>query len=512
MDTPEDISKTIRFGKTPLSSAPFSSGGKVLGTIESYNDNTKTYTVITQGNKRNPNALGGRLQGIPRKLAHSGDQVVLSPETTVIVDFELGIPYIDGVLPQAATSSAAYSVAPNMGATPGSGAANVRDSGGTYRPANAPTGMLPGDQVLAGEDGNYVAALRGKISKLHGSERAQVIVSGLHDLVRVISENYENFSSFGNLEIKNKDGRSSLSFRGGSDQASQTGGELEAWTFRLDIGDTGNLFDLRVTSPDNSKTFARIKMSPDGFLEIFGELARADSTAGDRYTTTGNNHYVRTSGNHKEDIRGTSSKNIQSGSTENVAANRVVNVGMDDIVSANRNEIKSIGAQQITTVMGGLPLDAKPTDKAKEVKIVNGSYVIEIGSPKDGGVPSAMSGYKVFVHNGAIIIGENPLLPATQCSVNLNTLKPGSIGLGCIVPGPWPEAAMNPPTGSAMVYEKWLILFNALITALDNHQHVATYGGGPTLSTIPGTPGAYFQGITSSLTAAVKSLKVKIGA
>jgi hypothetical protein len=63
-----------------------------------------------------------------------------------------------------------------------------------------------------------------------------------------------------------------------------------------------------------------------------------------------------------------------------------------------------------------------------------------------------------------------------------------------------------------MVYEKWLILFNALITALDNHQHVATYGGGPTLSTLPGTPGAYFQGITGSLTAAVKSLKVKIGA
>lgn len=510
MSQQDDISRTIRFGKTPLASSPFSSGGKVLGTIESYNDHTKTYTVVTQGNKRNTNALGGRLQGIPRKLAHSGDQVVLSPETTVIVDFELGIPYIDGVLPQVATSSSAYSVAPNFGASTGSGSSNIGDTGGTYKTANSPSGMLPGDQVLAGEDGNYVAALRGKISTLHGSERAQVLVSGLHDLVRVVCENYENFSSFGNLEIKNKDGRSSLSFRGGSDQASQTGGELEAWTFRLDIGDTGSLFDMRVTSPDNSKTFARIKMSPDGFLEIFGELARADSTAGDRYTTTGGSHYVRTSGNHKEDIRGTSAKNIQSSATENVAANRSANVGMDDIASVNRNEIKSIGAQQLTTVMGSL--DAKPTDKAKDVKVVNGSYVIEIGSPKDGGVPSAMSGYKVFVHNGAIIIGENPLLPATACSVNLNTLKPGSIGLGCIVPGPWPEATLNPPTGSAMVYEKWLVLFNALVTALDNHQHVATYGGGPTISTLPGTPGILFKTATSSLSAAVKSLKVKIGA
>jgi hypothetical protein len=512
MDDSKEISKTIRFGKTPLASSPFTSGGKVLGIIESYNDNTKTYTVVTQGNKRNPNALGGRLQGIPRKLTHAGDQVVLSPETTVIVDFELGIPYIDGVLPQTATAAATYSVAPNFGASPGSGASTAADTGGNYRTANAPTGMLPGDQVLAGEDGNYVAALRGKISTLHGSERAQVLVSGLHDLVRVVCENYENFSSFGNLEVKNKDGRSSLSFRGGSDQASQTGGELEAWTFRLDIGDVGNIFDMRVTSPDNSKTFARIKMSPDGFMEIFGELARADSTAGDRYTTTGGSHYVRTSGNHKEDVRGTVSKNFQNSLVENVASTRTSNVGMDDVSSINRNELKNIGAQQLTTVMGGLPLDAKPTDKAKEVRVVNGSYVIEIGSPKDGGVPSAMSGYKVYVHNGAIIIGENPMLPATQCSVNLSTLKPSSIGLGCIVPGPWPEAAMNPPTGSAMVYEKWLILFNALITALDNHQHVATYGGGPTLSTLPGTPGAYFQGITSSLTAAVKSLKVKIGA
>jgi hypothetical protein len=327
-----------------------------------------------------------------------------------------------------------------------------------------------------------------------------------------VCENYEHFSSFGNLEIQNKDGRSSLSFRGGSDQASQTGGELEAWTFRLDIGDAGNLFDMRVTSPDNSKTYARIKISADGFLEIFGELSRADSTAGDRYTTTGGAHYQRTHGNIKDEIQGMVTRNVQGASSESIGSSRTANIGMDDVASINRNEIKNIGGQQIVTVMGGIPLDAKPTNKALDVRVVNGSYVIEIGNPKDGGMPSAMSGFKVYTHNGAIILGENPMLPASQCTVNLNTLKPNSIGLGCIVPGPWPEASMNPPTGSAMVYEKWLILFNMLITALDTHQHVATYGGGPTLSTLPGTPGTYFKAMTSSLTAAVKSLKVKIGA
>jgi len=495
-------SRKVMFGQAPFSGELIYPRGRVLAYIVAYNDNTKTYTVRHRG--RN-------IPDIPRKLTHSGDQHVLSADTRVLVDFDLGVPYIDGVLPQTAANSSTYSLAPDFGAASGL-SSDPPSTGGTYRTTYSPKGMLPGDQVLAGDDGNYIAALRGKISTLHGSERAQVIASGLHDLVRVVCENYEHFSSFGNLEIQNKDGRSSLSFRGGSDQASQTGGELEAWTFRLDIGDAGNLFDMRVTSPDNSKTYARIKISADGFLEIFGELSRADSTAGDRYTTTGGAHYQRTHGNIKDEIQGMVTRNVQGASSESIGSSRTANIGMDDVASINRNEIKNIGGQQIVTVMGGIPLDAKPTNKALDVRVVNGSYVIEIGNPKDGGMPSAMSGFKVYTHNGAIILGENPMLPASQCTVNLNTLKPNSIGLGCIVPGPWPEASMNPPTGSAMVYEKWLILFNMLITALDTHQHVATYGGGPTLSTLPGTPGTYFKAMTSSLTAAVKSLKVKIGA
>lgn len=510
MSTPGDDPRIVRFGAFPMAGNLYPRG-KTLGTIQAYNDATKTYTVQAEGCSGDPKDKGKALPDVPRKLSHPGDQVVLANGTYVIIEYGLGFPYIDGVLPKSPSSGNAPSVAPNFGSVAGSGA-TTPTTGGSYRTSTDPQGMLPGDQVLAGEDGNYVAALRGKLSVLHGSERAQVLVSGLHDLVRVICENYEHFSSFGNLEIKNKDGRSSLSYRGGADQASQSGGELEAWTFRLDIGDAGNIFDMRVTSPDNSKTYARLKMSADGFLEIFGELARADSTAGDRYTTTGGTHYQRTSGSVRDNISGGIVKDVKGSSSESVAGSRKANVGMDDVASINRNEIKNIGAQQLMTIMGGIPTDALPTNKAADIRVVNGSYVIEIGSPKDGGIPSAMSAFKVFVHNGAIIIGENPLLPASKCSVNLNTLQPSSIGLGCIVPGPWPEATMNPPTGSAMVYEKWLILFNALVTALDTHQHVATYGGGPTLSTLPGTPGAYFQGITSSLTAAVKSLKVKIGA
>jgi hypothetical protein len=499
--------KEFSFGKAPFSGS-FFTDGKVLGSILAYDDATQTYRVQTEGNKRKPSDRGQFLVGVPRKQAHSGDCAVLAPQTTVIVDYGLGFPYIDGVLPKSSSTSAVAGVAPDFGAAGGSGAEKA-DTGGNYRQLNTPRGMLPGDQVLSGEDGNYIAALRGKETVLYGSERAQVIAFGLHDLVRSVCENYEHFSSIGNLQITNKDGRANLSFRAGSDQASQSGGELENWTFRLDIGAEGQLFNMRVTSPDNSKTYAQIKMSPDGFLEISGMSARADTTAGDRYTTTGGKHFVRTTGDTQEVIEGAITRDITGAETESIGSTRQATIGMDEVVSVNRNEVKSLGGQQITTVMGGIPLDAKPTNKAKEVHVVNGSYVIEVGSPKDGGIPSAMSGYKVYTYNGAVILGENPMLPATVCSVNLNTLKPNSIGLGCIVPGPWPEAALNPPTGSAMMYEKWLILFNTMVTLLDSHTHTTAWGpSGPAMAPAP----VGFQTALSGLTAAVKSLRVMIGA
>jgi hypothetical protein len=164
--------------------------------------------------------------------------------------------------------------------------------------------MVPGDLALVNPDGNYLAALRGKISKLYGSERAQVMALGYHDLVRVVSENYENFNAFGELRVSNKNGRSGLSFKGGPDQVSQTGGAQKNWTFHVDIGDVGNMFDMKVTTNDN-KTMSQALFSSDGGVEFYGAKSIGTFTAGTASHFVGGNQTYRYEGDVSTFIAGT---------------------------------------------------------------------------------------------------------------------------------------------------------------------------------------------------------------
>lgn len=487
--------------------------GQTLGTIIKYDSNTHTCDVRTEGQKLPGRKTGSFYKNVPFQSAGTG--ICSAPDTSipVVVDFQLGFPRIVGSLSAGSYTGNMPTTAPTFSTVSSGNQAST--SGGNSTTSYTPKGMVPGDLALVNPDGNYLAALRGKISKLYGSERAQVMALGYHDLVRVVSENYENFNAFGELRVSNKNGRSGLSFKGGPDQVSQTGGAQKNWTFHVDIGDVGNMFDMKVTTNDN-KTMSQALFSSDGGVEFYGAKSIGTFTAGTASHFVGGNQTYRYEGDVSTFIAGTHFYTCEGGEDKTVSGSFATTVGVDCVELTNRDKIMNIGGMFKQVLTGGSPKDALPTNIAYESHIVNGNATFIVGDPRDGAIPTALPGFNIFAYNGAIVIGENcrdPLSPpAIQCAVALNTKLPNSIGLGCVPMGPWisPDAAAkNPSTDFAMLFLKWQALMTTLITLLDSHTHSTTWGpSGPAMAPAP----AGFNTAITPLVVPVKSVRVCIGA
>jgi len=522
----DDYQRLLRLSGVAASGNIYPRSGSVLGIVDSYDDATKTYVVITQGSKLDPADRGRRKhEGVPRMTQEPGDNSVLPADTNVVIDYSLGIPVIKGVIAASASkyiTDGAPDIAPRVaGRDPADTSSSFGPQSGYYRSPSDPVGLFTGDWCRASPDGNFIAALRGKLCKVFGNEQAQVIVSGLHNLVRTVCENYQHFSSFGELRIENNNGRVNLSFRGAADQLNESGGDLENWTFHLDIGDKGQLFNMRITSADGRIEQAQFKITPDGEVRLFGKTGFVFQTPGRKSETIGGDSVTRITGGRRMLVEQTETKQVRGSRATTVNESDYEVVGNDQSVSINRNQTLSVGGQFTGQVSGGSPLEAKPTNVAYNMRVLNGSYQLIIGDILSGANPLAYASYHLFVNNGHVIIGEDPQHPASGlggvCSVNLNTLSPGSIGLGCIVPsaGPFlgngPAANFNPQTDSAMLYNKWLAFANTLIQLLDSHIHQTAWGPSLPAEVPPGTQQG-FKAALSGLTAPVKSIRVFIGA
>jgi hypothetical protein len=487
--------------------------GQTLGIILKYDSNTNTCDVKTEGQKTAGRKNGSFYKNVPFQSAATG--LCQAPDTSipVIVDFSLGFPRIVGSQPKGASPSNIPTTAPTF-STISSG--NVSEgSGSDSTTSYYPKGMVPGDLALVSPDGNYLAALRGKISKLYGSERAQIMVLGYHDLVRVVSENYENFSSFGELRVTNNNGRSNCSFRGGPDQVSQTGGAQKNWTFHVDIGDVGKMFDMRVTTNDN-KLMSQALFSSDGGVEFYGAKSFGTFTAGSASHFVGGDQTYRYEGTVSTFVAGSHYVVCEGSQDQTFSGSQATTIGVDCVELVNRDKVLNIGGMFKQVLTGGSPKDALPTNVAYESHIVNGNATFIVGDPRDGSIPSALPGFNIFAYNGTIVLGENcrdlASPPAIQCAVALNTTLPNSIGLGCVPAGPWisPDASgKNPSTDFAMLFLKWQALMTQLITLLDSHTHSTAWGpSGPAMAPAPGG----FNSTITSLITPVKSIRVAIGA
>lgn len=176
--------------------------------------------------------------------------------------------------------------------------------------------LIPGDPVVfEAPEGNLLAVLRG-LTILKGSEISQVIVSQLGGLVRIVSNLFQHYNAAGTIEIRNDNGRTSMSLKAGSD--SKETGEV-APTVHLEVGASGELVELRVTEEDGEEQ-AKYHISPDGRIttKVRSVTSRVDENKVDEVI---GNSTRSVDGEEKKTVTGSSTQRY--GETYDVLAQNV---------------------------------------------------------------------------------------------------------------------------------------------------------------------------------------------
>lgn len=502
--------KKLAMGETPVS-APSEDLKDELAEVLRYDAGSNSYTLVTRGSGGNPRQPGGRqLQNIPRKTVNTSDVSPLPIGTIVVVDWGLGFPYISGVLPINASKLRTESNS-NDKKTLGGGKESVANpddntvgyTNAYYREPGVPRDLLEGDKILITPDGNFVGAFRGGYSAIHGGTNSKARVESFadRDLVRIICENYEVLNGFGTLEVYNSEGRCGLSFRGGSDQLTESGGDEEQWTFKLDIGDPGEYFTMEVCDTSGN-TKAKVNITPSGQVNWVATDGYNVANAG-RGTSSeehAGNILKRILGSVTEVIGQNKKVEVGGSRTTAISETDQKTVGHNESTSINNSQILSVGGNQTNTISGGSFIEANPLNVAVSTQVLNGSYFLEVGNPTAGANPAAKAGITLAVNNGDVTLGQNPDFlapPASISNVNLNTRLPGSVALG----GHTSIISTNPALFHAVMFEPLVAILTAIIAAHDTHIHIFPFTPPP----VPSSP------IIAPMLATMMSLRVLIG-
>lgn len=144
-------------------------------------------------------SVGNSSRGGDRVGPHMGDRVV--------VMFGLGYPLIFGFLPKPQSVDSAFPI--NI-----SGNKTLIDTGDysaigdvIVGDANKPMDILNGDRTMSSEGGAFFALLRGGAVLLKSSSLAQIFISKLDDVVKIVSRNFEHYTDVGSDIVKNFKGR-----------------------------------------------------------------------------------------------------------------------------------------------------------------------------------------------------------------------------------------------------------------------------------------------------------------
>ena len=501
--------KSLARGEAPLKNATANRTIELAEVME-YSSSHNSYTVITRGTPGIPTAPGGKLlTGVPRKVDNPGQVSPLAVGTSVVIEWGLGFPYIDGVLAINMSKTKVESgtkPSPNIGgdksvAAPGD---NTQQSHSAYyREPGMPADALPGDQIAQTPDGNRMGSLRGNYNVMDAgpANKAKFEQFGDKDLTRLTTEDYELITGFGVMNMFNTEGRCGMTFRGAADQLTESGGGDEQWTFKVDIGDTGDYFTMEVCTADGA-TQAKVQMTANGRV-IFTGTDGVDIVDGGK--TMSHQEYaadlmVRVLGSVKKIVEGKITETFESTRTTTVSETDQKTVGHNESTSINNHQITNIGGNQQLQINGGTPLEATPLNVAVDMQVLNGSYFLELGNPLSGANPAGMAGFTVAVNNGDIVLGQNPnplALPSTKATVSLNTLLPNSVALGGTA-GP----SLNLAFMHAVKFEPLMTVLSAMMAMHDAHTHVPPVGGPPV---------ALMSPTLSSLIIPMMSVRVLVG-
>lgn len=332
----------------------------------------------------------GRTMLMARLRTHPGDVVVLPVGVFVMVSFALGMPYILGVLPpeSAVVNEENVTSVTDVDGHGGEDPLLGRSMGVTSRGPNEPVDVVPGDFVGTAPNGSSVSALHGKVAQMRGSPLAKVQAFGDNDLVQIIAGVMRTVTWMGESKVVNDEGKTSFQWRGGTDQLSQTGGDEERYTIKLDVGHTGNMINLEVCNRDNQAVF-RFHVSPEGQVELYA-AGGFNQHSGDNDAAV---HPVNYHGSVAEVVTGGASRQVsgdvtethEGNRTETVSGNHAVTVGQDSSLTVSRDQNVSVGGNSTTVVTGDMAVntmgDCKTMvigpGKVHSVKTTGGDVTVE---------------------------------------------------------------------------------------------------------------------------------------
>jgi hypothetical protein len=491
-----------RFGASAIHSQP--NPRWYHGTVVKYWPKTQTYWLSTpHGQKRK----------VPRLSGHPGDLTALPIGTQVVCHEELGYCVIDSVLKMAASQSVDINpsrITEVQGIGGEDSIYDEDDEAINHRAPNDPNDILQGDHVTKSPDHNMIGVLAGGVNVIKSSPLAQVRTNSLDDSVEIISNLYRHISAIGDLSIKNEGGKTSLQWRAGSDQTTETGANASNWTVRLDVGGTpeADLFSLEITTPQGG-TLARIHMSAEGRLSLTG-VAGVDTTSGANGTDV---HDVvadaveNIGGNRTTSVVGDSIDAVGGGRSASVSENDSLVVGGTASESFGANRFTYVAGQDQKKVQGGsIPT---PGLVAAFQDLLNGGMETVFANPLLGA--QAILPYGNWINYGGgfnFVLQPTATGPFSVVSTLPNSVQLGANGAAVYVPGVG-HTIVPIATFGAMLWEPWLTLMTAMLALIDSHTHLTAIG--PTSPMAAGAPGP-ISPIIGPLLPTVRSLRVAIGA
>ena len=403
-----------------------------FATVIAYQADRYTATVRTE--------RGRTLTGVPRLRSSPGEVVALAPGAEVLITYDYGIPLILGVLTIPVlgnTTSGAIPVSEvsNVGGNAREGTSNITGNG-NFRLATEPRDVLPGDWVQRGELGNQLAILGGGTTLMRGGPLSQVRAHLIDDLVEIISRNFRHITDMGEFTVTNDAGRTSMQFRGGSTQSTETGSDAENWTIKFDLGAQGDLFNFELCTP-SGQTLFKIHVDSSGSCEIFGVNGVALSSGsrdGGRHTEEYTSDSSRTvTGTRSSSTLRDETRNVGGNSTTEVGANHTVTVGNDASLTSVRDLNLGAGRYFSASAQGEL---TAPTGAAMSFDVISGNWVANVGN-----ITSPLGNFEVTTQQGKIslkselggnIEAESLLgsIKTTSQSIKFVTSLPDSVVLG----------------------------------------------------------------------------------
>lgn len=358
----------------------------------------------------------GRTMQMSRIRSHPGDMTLLPVQTTVVVTWALGLPYILGVLPQE-VSPDSEEIPQSVTDVPGHGGqdpALARGMAANARAPEEPRDIMPGDFVGLSPDGASVSALHGQVAQIRGSSLAKVQAFGDNDLVRIVGGVLETITWMGESRVVNNGGKTSFIWRGGTDQITQTGPDEQKYTIRLDVGHTGDVIRLEVCNRVNQVLF-RFHVSAAGACEIYaagGLNQHGGGAAGDvNPTRIHGSRDTNVTGSSAERISGNSTHSCQGSHRRDVVGNDTRNIGGGQSIYVTNDHSLQVGGSSEEVVVGTKTVSSGGI--VHEV-LPDGDYTVNVATGDLEFTPTTGS-FKVLTANpGAIEFGFSPVSHAVK--------------------------------------------------------------------------------------------------